>query len=133
MVKNSAELIDSLRTKAAAAKEERAKIDAIFSSIGEGLIATDENGSVTRINQVALDMLGYKESEVIGEWYPEKIILVNEDGSVIETIERPMTQVFMTGKAVSSRKYYQKKNGTIFPVFITVSPIFLKGKPIGAI
>ena len=43
---------------------EIAKSDALFASIGDGVIATDERGNIVKINQVALDILGYKEHDV---------------------------------------------------------------------
>ena len=36
---------------------EKARSDALFASIGEAMIATDEYGKITRMNQVALDFL----------------------------------------------------------------------------
>ncbi len=133
MTKQDSDLVKDLRAQAAKAREESATFDALFSSLGEGLIAINEKGHVTRVNQAALDMLGYTESELLGEWYPEKVVMVNEDNSVVETIDRPVTQVFMTGKAISVSKYYRRKDGEKFPVFMTVSPILLRNKPIGAI
>ena len=49
------------------ASEERAKTEAVFTSIGDGAIATDEFGKITRVNPAALRILGYKEREVLGD------------------------------------------------------------------
>jgi PAS domain S-box-containing protein len=113
--------------------EERAKTDAIFTSIGDGAIVTDEFGKITRINPAALKILGYKESEIIGEWFPNVIVLLDEDGKPTSLIDRPITRAFLTGQTVSERAYYRTKHGSQLPVSVTVSPIIHNDRPIGAI
>jgi PAS domain S-box-containing protein len=118
---------------ALSAAEERAQAEAIFSSIGDGAIATDEFGKITRINPTALKILGYKEKEMIGKWFPSVIINVDEDGLPLSLIDRPITRAFLTGATVSERAYFQRKNGNRLPVAITVAPIIHNERPIGAI
>lgn len=114
-------------------EEERAQAEALFSSLGDGAIATDEFGKITRINSVALELLGYSAHELIGEWFPKKIIAVTENGEVIKLIDRPITRAFLTGKPVNEKTFYQTKYGHRLPVAISVSPILLANKPLGAI
>lgn len=114
-------------------EEQRVLAEALFSSIGDGAIATDEFGKITRINPTALKILGFNEREMIGAWFPKKIISLHENGEAVSLIDRPITRAFLTGKTVAEKTYYRKKNGQILPVSITVSPIMLAGKPVGAI
>jgi PAS domain S-box-containing protein len=127
------ELSKQLRSQTSLVNEERARADALVSSIGEGVIATDENGKIIQVNQVALDILGYKRRELVGKWFPEKVLVVTEDNKTIPALERPATKVFLTGKVVNDRLYFRKKSGETVPVAITASPIFLRGEPIGII
>jgi PAS domain S-box-containing protein len=113
--------------------EERAKTDAIFTSIGDGAIVTDEFGKITRINPAALKILGFKESEMLGEWFPNVIVLIDEDGKTVSLIDRPITRAFLTGQTVSERAYYRTRKGHQLPVSVTVSPIIHNDRPIGAI
>jgi PAS domain S-box-containing protein len=129
----SAELVKQLRAQAAIAREEKAKVEAIFSSLGEGIIATNEQGNIIRVNQVALDILGYSRRELIGQWFPAKIQAIHEDGSEVESVERPIIKSFIIGKTINERMYYRTKGGTSLPVAVSVSPIMLHGKPHGAI
>jgi PAS domain S-box-containing protein len=48
------------------ASHDRVRLEALFSSIGEGVVASDENGIITRANQTALELLGKKRSDLIG-------------------------------------------------------------------
>jgi PAS domain S-box-containing protein len=108
-------------------------IDALFSSIGDGAIATDEFSRIVRVNSIALDILGYKQREVLGKWFPSKVVAVSESGEKVNPMERSITKSFITGKPITESTYYLHKNGHKIPVSITVSPILLNGRPIGAI
>lgn len=116
-----------------AAAEQRAMAEALFSSIGDGAVATDEYGRITRINPTALRILGYTEKEVLGKWFPKQFAAFTEDEQLVSLIDRPIIRAFLTGKTVSERCYYRKKNGQKIPVFLTVSPVLLQGRPVGAV
>ncbi|HVE80945.1 MAG TPA: PAS domain-containing sensor histidine kinase [Candidatus Dormibacteraeota bacterium] len=126
-------LIKELEAGAREIEQERAKADALFISIGDGAIATDEQGRINRANDIALSLLGYRAEEIIGAWYPKTILAVDEAGKPISQIDRPITKAFLAGQPVSQRCYYKKKDGTILPVAVTVSPVLLENKPVGAI
>lgn len=113
--------------------EEKAKADAIFNSIGDGAIATDEHGRIVRVNQIALDLFGYQMSEMVGTWYPKIVKAIDEHGTPINSIALPITKALLSGKPVSSRSFYTKKDNSKLPVSVTVSPILLNNRPIGAI
>ncbi|MDB5171039.1 MAG: hypothetical protein JWO35_733 [Candidatus Saccharibacteria bacterium] len=113
--------------------EQQAEAEALFTSIGDGAISTDEFGRITRVNPVAQDILGYSETELIGEWFPKKIIAITSDDIPVNLIDRPITKAFLTGRSISEKMYYRRKNGEKVPVSISVSPILLEGKPLGAV
>lgn len=112
---------------------ERAEVDTLLSSIGEGIIATDLNAIITRVNPAALEILGFEEQELLGAWFPAAIVATYENGSAIDIMERPVTKAIVTGKKVTTRTTYKRKDGSLVPVSLTVSPIIHNGKPIGAI
>lgn len=107
--------------------------DALFLSIGEGAIATDEDGHISRINQAALNMLGFTRKELVGKWFPSALVATDEAGKPVPTIDRPITKSFLAGRAVSAQCFYRKKDGTLLPVAVTTSPIMLDERPVGAI
>lgn len=116
-----------------ASSQQLAQTEALFESIGDGLLVTDEKGNINRINQVALAILGYAEEEVLGQWFPEFVQAQYEDGKPIIPLERPITRAILTGASISDKIYYMTKSGDRVPVAVTVSPIIVKGKPVGAI
>ncbi len=107
--------------------------EALFSSIGNGAISTDEFGKITRVNPVAQRLLGYESSELLGEWYPEKVIAVNRDNKPLNLIDRPITKAILSGQPVAENIYYRRKNGQIFPAALSVAPIISDDRPLGAI
>lgn len=112
---------------------ERAKTNALFTSIGEGAIVTDEFGKIKRINSLALEMLGFTEKEVLGQWFPRVIIAQDANGVETSNIDRPISKALLQGKPINAKLYYRKKDGSNLPVFITVAPVLLDNLPIGAI
>lgn len=113
--------------------EQKAEAEALFNSIGDGAIATDEFGRITRVNPVAQELLGFSEDELIGYWFPKKIVAVNPDDSIVNLIDRAITKAFLTGKPVAEKVYYRRKNGKRIPVAVNASPIIFNDKPLGAI
>jgi PAS domain S-box-containing protein len=107
--------------------------DVLFFSIGEGAVVIDDRGNISRVNKIALDILGYDANELIGKWYPETIIAEEESGRPIPNIERPITEVFFSGQPIYKKVYYRRKDGSRVPVALTVSPIMHNDKPLGAI
>lgn len=114
-------------------KVEQAKAEALFASIGEGVIATDSKGRINRINSVALNILGINKNDVMGKRFIDVIIAVYGNGNPVKMIDRPIIEAFLTGKPVSKRSIYRRKDNSLVPVQLTVSPVILGGKPIGAI
>lgn len=121
------------RKQLAAAKQEHVQADALFASIGDGAIATNKDGKIQRVNAVALRILGYKKKDLINKWLPGILIEQDEDGNIIDPMERHLTRSFLTGKPISGKVFYQRKDHTAFPASVTISPIILNDKPVGSI
>lgn len=117
----------------ASIREASAKIEALFASIGEGIIVTDGKGRITRINDIALELLGYHKADVLHKRFRDKIVAVYDNDTPINMIDRPIAQAFLTGKSASGQMVYRRKDGTHITVQLTVSPVILAGKPIGSI
>lgn len=113
--------------------QEKALSRALFSSIGQGAVVTDSLGRVSRVNQAALQILGFEQEDLMGKWYPDALVAEDETGKRLDYIERPIAEVFLTGKTVFRKLYYRRKDGSRVAVALTVSPVLLEGKPIGAI
>ena len=105
----------------------------MIASIGEGLIATDDKGRITRVNKQALDIFGYKRSELLHHRLTNKIVAVFENGKPIDVTDTAIAKSYLTGEAISQRANYRRSDGSVIPVQVTVSPLLLRGIPIGAV
>lgn len=115
------------------ASEQKARAEALFYSIGDGAITTDEFGRITRVNPMARRILGYNKPDLLGKWFPDKIVMVDSKNRAMNLIDRPITKAFLSGRPVYQKAFYRCKNGHLVPVAINVSPIVADGKPLGAI
>lgn len=107
--------------------------EVLFYSIGEGAFVIDERGYISRVNSIALDILGFKKQELVGKWLPEVLIAEDDNGEMIPNYERPATEAFLSGKPVAKRIFYRKKSGARVAVAVNVAPILVRNEPIGAI
>jgi two-component system sensor histidine kinase VicK len=108
-------------------------VEALFESVGTGIVATDKNGHITRVNNAALDMFGYDYGEILHKRFINLIVPVHEDGTPIDVIDMPIAKAFLTGQSITERAMYRKKNGHLMSAQVTISPIRQQGKPTGAI
>jgi PAS domain S-box-containing protein len=125
-------VLEDLQVEKEALARARAKDDALFESLGEGLIAVDTDAKITLINKVAVEMLGWKMKDPIGAPVTD-ITLQNEAGDPIPLDKRPTSLALATGKIVQATHFYVRSNATKFPMAITAAPISLGGKTIGLI
>lgn len=107
--------------------------EALFDSIGEAVIATDDEGKVMRVNEATLEMFECDEKDLLGKKYMHAFHALSLKGDVIKPLNRPIMRALIEGKRVSETILYVKGNGKTFPAHLTVSPIMLRNKPIGTI
>lgn len=110
-----------------------ARLEALFASIGEGIIATDGEGKITRINQAALKLLRMHKENVLHKQFLSVIIARHDNGDAIDQFDRPIMHAYLTGNTINARTLYQCGDDELLPVHVTVSPIIYKNRPIGSI
>ena len=109
--------------------------EAMISSVGDGLVATDRDGKILLMNPAAEKMLLQNATEVIGKNYVETVPAADKEGRIIPGEKRPLLAVLKNGKSFTnhSANYYVRKDGSKFPAAITSSPIKYQNSIIGAI
>jgi PAS domain S-box-containing protein len=115
-------------------KQEKVKYEALLTSIGDGMIATNKDGEILVMNPQAGRMLGRDIEDSIGKFFTDIVPLEqNEKEVMIPLDERPVLQTLLSGSRVTMVSYYFKADGTKFPVAVTSAPIMLDGRIIGAV
>lgn len=110
-------------------KQKQTKIEllqqqAIFESIAEGVYAVDTQNRCTYINKSALTMLLQTRDAVI-HGYPHDIFHHHTiDGAPFEADSCLIHQAILSGKPTRLEDHFIRSDGSVFPVFVTVSPIY---------
>ncbi len=116
---------------------DKIKQDVLLAGVGEGIIATDKSTNIIFVNKAAEDVLGFSYQELIGRKYSSVVKSVDSHGATIEDSDRIINKVLKTGLSiktdVQADLYYVKRNGSTFPVAITVTPIIQKKELTGEI
>ena len=114
-------------------EQERVKDEAILSSIADGLFMVDQNGTIELINNAAENIFGYKKGEVLGKKITDVFPIKSKEGNGIESDKRPALMSLQSQKVSTGIYQYTRKDKSSFPAAITVAPVILHGKAIGAI
>jgi len=125
-------VMEDLEDAKARIEIEKVKDEAMFASMGEGLIAVDKSSKVTAVNKAAEDMLGWKMKDLIGKEITT-LPLEDEEGNPIPLEKRPANLALTTGKMMNMTYFFVKKDNARLPIAINVTPLVLGGKTIGLI
>lgn len=97
--------------------------NSILESVGDGIFGLDLNGNCTFINPAALQMLGYKQEEVLGRDLHALIHHTRADGSPYPVEESPIRNAVRDLDIPRvTRDFFWRKDGTSFPVEYVARP-----------
>ncbi|HSD12453.1 MAG TPA: ATP-binding protein, partial [Patescibacteria group bacterium] len=119
------------------AELEKARIEALLASIGEGVVATDREGKIIFFNKFAADLIGVG-TDLVGKSIFNAMTLQDEKGVAIDADARPTHKALSTGKRVESplppKPLWMSRSGAKpFPVHIVVTPVIHDTETIGAV
>lgn len=130
-------VLEDLKIESTRLAQEKTKDEAILESIGDGMIATDEAGSLTMINSSAQDMFGFSFEEAAGKPLDQLVPVYYENGKAVPKEDNPIYVALDSGRkattSVLHTLYYERKNKTKFPAAVTVAPLTVKGKSLGTV
>ncbi len=128
---NFLEDFEEERKKLAKAK---AKDDALLESIGEGVVAIDQEGKVIIVNRVAENLLGFTSKEMLGKSFFRLVSMEDEQGRHVFDSQRPIALAMFSSKTtITAACFIVRKDGTKFPAAVTATPVFLGAELIGAV
>ena len=101
----------------------RNQSDSILESVGDGIYGLDLEGRVTIVNPAAAQMLGYRQSELLGRRMHELIHHTRADGTPYPSEESPIRKSLSLFDTVRvSDEIFWRKDGTSFPVDYVARP-----------
>ena len=115
---------DRLRVRAAdVVAEQKERLRTTLASIGDGVISTDRDGSITYLNAVAEELTGWSNADAAGVPLTRVFHIVNE--STRQPVENPALRALKEGVIVglANHTVLIAKDGTERPIEDSASPI----------
>ena len=108
-----------------------ASMEAILECVAQPVWVVDHDGLVAYVNPAGLTALGYDDlSELQGRFGHDAIHYKHRDGSPYPAEECPMTRIRGTGETIHMEEdWFVRRDGTMFPVSYTGTPLALPGGP----
>ena len=102
---------------------ELSESEAILQGIGDGVIATDREGRIRRINPIAAELTGWSPGEALGHPLADIFRIRNEETGA--PVENPVTRVLATGKIVGLANHTElvARDGTARPIADSGAPV----------
>ncbi|HSE60874.1 MAG TPA: ATP-binding protein [Candidatus Saccharimonadales bacterium] len=116
---------------------EKARVEAILESMGEGLVTVDESWHTTYINEPAINLLG-QHSRVVGQDATQVLRLEDADGNPVPESKHPVARAIGSRRRISvdltkRPAYYVRATGTQRRrLGFTITPIIRERKIAGA-
>jgi len=124
-------MIREVRQRSFQSEASRAKLEALFTVVQEGIVITDQYGIIESVNPSLCSMFGYEEQELLGQ---SNLVLMPEPYSSHH--DKYMRDSIRTGTLGFMGMYRdltaKRKDGSIFPVVINVESLMLDEKPLFA-
>jgi len=124
---------DDLEVAKSRIETEKIKAEAMLTSIGDGVVATDSEARVVMINKSAESLFHCKSNQVLGKKFYEVWATEDKNGKPVPVDKLPIQLALSSAKVISTKYFYVLKDKTKFPVALTVTPILINKKVEGAI
>lgn len=105
----------------------------VTQNLGEGLYVRNRQGRITMINQQACRMLGFAETEILGKNTHSLFHHHHPDGSEYPPSECRIDIAATSGEHHLLEEHFWRKDGSLMPVSLNVSPLLRKGQWAGSV
>lgn len=117
-------------------EQQVAEYEAIWRSIGDGLLVTDQDNRIVMINEVAKKLLGWEKESAVGKLLSETASLVQVKSGLIPSLEEVSESVLSVSSInqVPAVTYYLVSNdGRKFPAKITATSVIINRQVVGSV
>ena len=115
---NAAELERRVEERTAELYAAKERVEAVLSSVGDGVIVTDLAGKILTLNKAYETQSGYQPQEAVGSKFFELLNVHNNPKSLDKMLED-----LHQGKIWSDELVVPRKDGSSFDVRLTIAPI----------
>ena len=111
-----------------------ARLQAVLSTIGEGIYQFDRQEKLVQLNQIGEEILGYTFEELRGRPVHEIIHTATPSGPTTEETARKLTDVVRKGASYyNPQDWFQRKDGSFVAVEYNCKPLFIANRIEGAV
>ena len=116
--------MDQREKHAAEIREREEWFRVTLGSIGDAVIATDKDGVVTYVNQIAENLTGIKLPEAKGKAIQQVFPIFNEHTR--RPVDNPVAKVLESGliMGLANHTVLQRRDGTLIPIEDSAAPIY---------
>jgi two-component system cell cycle sensor histidine kinase/response regulator CckA len=127
-------LSDNIRQMMIALKESEQTIRNITAGLGEGVYVINTAGCLVFMNPEAERLLGWQESELLGQNVHKIFHQHRPDPGLLPRDECPILQILKSGEAYRTEDdFFSRKDGDLFPVSYVATPLRENEEIIGAV
>ena len=103
---------------------EKERFKTTLFSVGDGVIATDENGKIQVMNSVAEELTGWGQDEALGTHFDKVFNILNEQTR--DEADNPVERVLRTGQKfeLANHTALISKSGNVVSIEDTAAPIY---------
>jgi PAS domain S-box-containing protein len=113
---------------------ERDKLQAVISSVGDGLCALDQDGGLLFINPEGERLLGWHEAELVGRSLLDLVEIQGQQESPGAINNASLHELVGSGQPYRDEDgRFRRKDGSTFPVSYVVNPMLKDGEFLGAV
>jgi PAS domain S-box-containing protein len=114
--------------------ESEERFRSAMNNIAEGVFTVDSQGLVTYLNPAAETMFGWTSAELLGKKMHDVTHYKHPDGTPYPAADCPGLQVLENGREIREHQdAFIRKDGSIFPVVFSASPLKYSGKTVGIV
>ncbi|MEJ2601292.1 MAG: ATP-binding protein [Anaerolineales bacterium] len=115
---HAAELEQRVKERTTELYDAKERVEAILASVGDGVVVTDLQGHIQRVNSAFESQTGYPESELIGRDLND-LIASTTDPVVLEEMNSALTE----GSTWSGEMVAETKNKEGYDIQLTMAPV----------
>jgi len=105
----------------------------ILEALGEGVFGLDETHRCIFVNPAACKLLGYTPEDILNADTHALFHHRHADGSIYHSEECPVHKTVTDGLLRTCNDWFWRKDGSGFPVILTVNPLWHEGRHCGSV
>ena len=115
-----------------------ARLEALLASMGEGVVATDNQGRISFVNNIAKESLWWQDEKARDVPIHSAFQMEDEKEKILSDEEWPIWPALKDGQTIITQApakpfYLRRKDNSTFPIKMTCSPVRLGEEIVGAL